>query len=431
MLAATPVQEFAEALAGRIAAEQIETGHLDAYAVDAAVPDVAVRARSVEDVRAALAEAQEAGLHVIARGRGTHMEAGNCPAEYDVALSLAEMQRLLAYEPADMTVSVEAGARLADVQRALGEHGQWLPLDPACADEATVGGVLAANAYGPRRHAFGTARDWVIGMRVVQADGMVSKSGGRVVKNVTGYDMHKLHIGALGTLGVIVETTFKLAPLPKRETTVTVACHSAQDAARLVLGARDEGLAVHAAELLAPQTAQRVLGEARWVVLTRIAGGEGAVARSLRELSAAAAVVGAGVEDRGEEAWDAWAAAFRPAALSLRIIVAPSTVADTMAVLDRQFIGATALLSAMVTAGVIRAQLHPTREARAHALLVTASEIAARHDGFAVVDAAPMSLKRQIDVFGPPRPDFAIMRRLKDEFDPRRTLSPGRFMGRL
>jgi glycolate oxidase FAD binding subunit len=148
-------------------------------------------------------------------------------------------------------------------------------------------------------------------------------------------------------------------------------------------------------------------------------------------LSAAAAVVGAGVEERGEEAWGAWASAFPPEALSLRVIVAPSAVAETMAVLDRQFIGATALLSATVTAGLIRAQLHPTREARAHALLVTATEVAARHDGFVVVDAAPMSLKRQIDVFGPTRPDFAIMRRLKDEFDPRRTLSPGRFMGRL
>lgn len=431
MVAVAPVQEYVDAVGERVAAEQVERGHLDAYAVDAAVPDVAVHARSIDDVRVTLEEAQAAGLHVIARGSGTQMHAGNHPAEYDVALSVAGMRSVIAYEPADMTIVIEGGARLADVQRTLREHGQFVPLDPPCEEEATVGGVLATNAYGPRRHAFGTARDWLIGTRVVHADGSTSKSGGRVVKNVTGYDMHKLYVGSLGTLGVVVEAAFKVAPLPAAEETVTVSCHTAREAVRVVAGAQDEGLALQAAELLSPQTAQRLLGEARWVVLARVAGGAAAVGRSMRELSAGAAVAGGRVEERDETAWEAWAGAFRPDALSLRMIVAPSAVAETMQVLDRQFIGASSALSATVTAGVIRAQLHPTREARAHALLVTAMDIAARHDGFVVVDCAPMSLKRQVDVFGPGRPDFAIMRRLKEQMDPQRTLSPGRFMGRL
>lgn len=431
VVVSTPLQEFVASVREQFEPEQIEDGHLDAYAVDAAVPDVAVSVRTVEEIRATLAEAQENGLHVITRGGGAHMQAGNCPSEYDVALSLTEMRAVIAHEPADMTVTVEAGARLVDVQRALAEHGQFLPLDPACDVAATIGGVLAANAYGPRRHRFGTARDWLIGIRVVHADGSVSKSGGRVVKNVTGYDMHKLYVGSLGTLGVIAEATFKLAPLPKAETTLAIECHTAREAARIVAEAHDGGLVLNAAELLSPQTAHRVFGDARWTVLARVAGGEAAVQRSMRDLAAIASVVGARVDERGAEAWGAWSEMFRPQAVSLRVVTAPSAVANTIQVLDRQFIGATGLLSATVTAGVIRAQLHPTRAARAHALLVTATEIASRHDGFVVVDAAPMSLKRQIDVFGPTRPDFAIMQRLKESLDPHRTLSPGRFAGEL
>jgi glycolate oxidase FAD binding subunit len=431
MVAGTPLQEYVASVSAQLDATQVETGHLDAYAVDAAVPDVAVAPRTIDELQAALLEAQVNGLHVIARGGGTHMGAGNCASEYDIALSLAGMNNVLAHEPADMTVTVEAGTRLVDLQRVLGAHGQFLPLDPPCDVAATVGGVLAANPSGPLRHRFGTARDWLIGIRVAHPDGSVSKSGGQVVKNVTGYDMHKLYVGSLGTLGVITQATFKLAPQPKADVTLAVECHTAREAARIIADAHDEGLVLHAAELLAPETAHRILGDARWTVVARVAGGAAAVARSVRDINAMAAVVGAHVAERETTVWDAWSSAFRPEALSLRIVVAPSAVADTIQVLDRQFIGAAGLLSATATAGVIRAQLHPTREARAHPLLITAIEIAARHDGFVVVDAAPMSLKRQIDVFGPSRPDTAIMRRLKDALDPRRTLSPGRFAGKL
>jgi glycolate oxidase FAD binding subunit len=432
IVAGTRVGEFCASISLALEAEQISTVDLVPYEVDGARPEVVVAPSTVEQLQAVLTEAQTSGVAVIPFGGGTHIGAGNPPAAYDVALSLARLDRITAHEPADLTVTVEPGVRLADLQRVLAAHGQFLPLDPPCDERATIGGVLATNAFGPRRHAFGTARDWLIGIRVVHADGAISKSGGRVVKNVTGYDMHKLYIGSLGTLGVIAEATLKVAPLPHEQSTLAVACRSAAHASDLVLAAHDTGLAIHAAELLSPPASQAVDGASAWTVLVRVAGGPGAVGRSLREVRAASASTGAIVEVRdASTVWDAWNRSFRPGGLSLRIGVLPSRVGDAMQVLDRRLAGAGARLSATATAGVIRASLQLPRDGRAAALVDAARDVAARYDGSVVVDAAPPLVKRDIDVFGPLRPDFSIMKRLKEEFDPKRTLSPGRFVGRL
>lgn len=396
------------------------------------MPDASVAPTTIEQLQSVLSEAHKAGICVVPIGGGTHLGAGNIPTSYDVAISLAGMHRIIAHEPADLTVTVEPGVRLAELQSTLAEHGQFLPLDPPCDPSATIGGVLAANASGPLRHAFGTARDWLIGIRVVHADGSVSKSGGRVVKNVAGYDMHKLYVGSLGTLGIIAEATLKIAPRPQAESTLVIACRSAAHAAEMIIGAHDAGLALHAAELLSPPASNAIFGESVWAALLRVAGGSGAVERSLREIDGASAATGASVErrDAGDD-WGAWSAAFRPGALALRVSVMPSHVAEAVQVLDRRFTGAGGRLSATVTAGVIRANLQPGRDARAGALVEAAREVAARYDGSVVVDAAPPLLKQEIDVFGPLRSDFAIMKRLKEEFDPNRILSPGRFMGRI
>ena len=292
--------------------------------------------------------------------------------------------------------------------------------------------MIATNASGPLRHAFGTARDWLIGMRVVHADGSVSKSGGRVVKNVTGYDMHKLYVGSVGSLGVIAEATLKVSPQPQMEATIAVMCRSAAHGADLLLAAHDAGLALHAAELLSPPAAHAVLGQSTWCVLARVAGGSGAVARTLHEIGVASSATRATVETLdASAAWQAWSLAFRPNHLAFRVSVSPSILGETMEVLDRRLTGAGAHLSGTVTAGVIRASMQPSRNTRPAAVAAVVMEVASRYAGSVVLDAAPPLLKREIDVFGPLRSDFPIMTRLKDQFDPKRTLSPGRFVGRL
>lgn len=400
------------------------------FAVDAMLPDIAISVRDEDDVALVLREARDARLSVVAFGGGCHVGAGNVPESYDVALSLAAMDGVVAYEPEDLTITLQPGVRLAELRLLLDQHRQLLPLDPPAGDAATIGGVLAANVSGPLRHAYGTSRDWVIGMRVVGSDGVATKSGGRVVKNVAGYDMAKLHIGALGTLGVITEVTLKLAPAPPVSKTLAVTCDTAHSAALVAFAAHDAGLALQALELLSPPAAYAVLGESRWSLLARAGGAPAAVDRTSAELAALAAGLAGNLTEARENAWRAWAAAFAPSELSLRISVLPADVAEIVEVLDRRFTGAAAMLSATVSAGLIRANVDAQR-LRPLTIIEHAREAAMRRGGAMFIDAAPPLVKRQHDVFGQPRSDVALMRRLKEQFDPTRTLAPGRHYGRI
>lgn len=403
---------------------------LAAASVDGRTSSALVRPPDSDTVRRVLSEAQTQGLAVIPIGTGCHRALGNPPRRYDVALSLQALNTIVDYEPADMTVTVQAGAQLADVRAALAAHGQFLPLDPPGAESATIGGVIAANAFGPSRHAFGTVRDWLIGIRVAHAGGTESKSGGRVVKNVTGYDMHKLYAGSLGTLGVITEATFKLAPLPHTRHVRALGFADAAAAARVALAARDRGLALHALELLSPTAAHRVTGDAAWSVLALVAAGPGAAGRTLRELDELAREQSAPVSDPGEAAWAAWSEAFAPGGIALRIAAAPSETGPLVERLDRRYAGDAARISATIAAGVTRVRFDAPPPGRGAALIAVAREVAARHHGTCVVEAAPPDVKAAAgDVFGPAREDFSIMRRLKDTLDPAGVLAPGRFLG--
>src|SRR5713226_1222128 len=209
------------------------------FAVEGRAPEAVAFPGTKEEVAAALVLAGEAGVPVTPWGGGTKMAIGSPPNQIGLVLGLARLNRILEHEPGDLTVTVEAGLTLDALQAELGKRGQWLSLDPGSADRATVGGILASNASGPRRHLYGTARDLVIGLTVVGADGSVVRGGGKVVKNVAGYDLPKLYIGSFGTLGVLVEATFKLRPRADVDRLVIVRFDRLKDAgqgARAVLG---------------------------------------------------------------------------------------------------------------------------------------------------------------------------------------------------
>ena len=182
-------------------------------------------------------------------GSGTKSSMDPASSAESVPVCLRKLDRIVEYVPGDLVVTVQAGMRLADLQAELAKHNQWLPIDPPHAD-ATIGGILATNSSGPRRLAYGTARDLLLGLRVVGADGVATKSGGRVVKNVTGYDLPKLHIGAFGVLGVITEASFKVRPRPEVSAVFAVACASFGEAHALLLKMFDARLSPCALEAL-------------------------------------------------------------------------------------------------------------------------------------------------------------------------------------
>jgi glycolate oxidase FAD binding subunit len=178
---------------------------------------------------AEVSEAMRSGQRLLIAGAGTAAEWGGTPAEVDAILDTTGLDGILSYQPADMTVAVRAGMPLADLQQALAEHGQRIALDAARIPlGATVGGLIATADGGPARHAYGTLRDMVIGITVVLADGTVARSGGYVIKNVAGYDLAKLFHGSLGTLGVIAEAVLRVYPIPKQTRTVAVECTPAE-----------------------------------------------------------------------------------------------------------------------------------------------------------------------------------------------------------
>jgi glycolate oxidase FAD binding subunit len=390
-------------------------------------------------VRAVVTAAADADVPVVAWGGGTAAAAGMPAPRHGVVLGLTRLDRVVEHEPGDLTVTVEAGRTLAALQATLRARGQWLSLDPPHADRATVGGVLAANASGPRRHLYGTMRDLVIGVTVVTADGAVVRGGGRVVKNVAGYDLPKLFVGSCGTLGVIVEATVKLRPLPDDERLVAVPFDRLKDAGAAVRAVMASDLIPNALDLLdgealgplglagAPAALlagfDGVAEQVAWQVeeLGRVASGG---ARAPRVLPA----------DRWPRLCTAAAEAFAGSAAIMRMSVLPAQVADVMeqgSALARAR-GLTSAWSAHAGVGVVTGALALGGERHDAAAVADVLRewrgVARGCAGSAILDAAPLAVKERVGVWDDAGAAGRIMRRIKDELDPRHVLNPGRFV---
>jgi glycolate oxidase FAD binding subunit len=195
---------------------------------------VVVFPESRAEAQAVLQAAARAGLAVLPAGRATHIGIGMPPRQLDCVVSMARLNRIIEHTAADMTVTVEPGATVAELNAALAVSGQWLPIDPPLPSATTVGGLVAGNLNGLLRAAHGGVRDMLIGLRMLRPDGVTIKSGGRVVKNVAGYDLHKAFVGSYGTLGIIVEATFKVRPAPAVREVVVIPCSGPVAAARVM-----------------------------------------------------------------------------------------------------------------------------------------------------------------------------------------------------
>ncbi|MGH7389806.1 MAG: FAD-binding oxidoreductase, partial [Candidatus Rokuibacteriota bacterium] len=227
-----------------------DTAALAAAVVDGRRPRWVVTPRSVEQVAAVLALARDEGLAVVPRGSGSALDLGPPPAAFDIVLDTRGLGRVVDYNPDDLTVSVEAGVTAGALDGRLRPRRQWLPIDPPGAATRTLGGLTATGAAGPLRLRYGTLRDLLLGVRFVQADGVVTWGGARVVKSVTGYDVPKLMVGGLGTLGVLVEMTFRLHPRPPGETTWLASFPAADGAQAFVAAVLDSPLQPNRLEAL-------------------------------------------------------------------------------------------------------------------------------------------------------------------------------------
>ena len=391
-----------------------------AFAVDDMDPQIVVEPGSYEEVAAIMRHANGAGLAVIPLGGGTKRHIGNLPARYDIALSLSRLDEVVEHEPADLTVTCQAGIAVPELKRRLREHGQRVPFD-VTAGQPSVGGSLAANSNGPSRFAYGALRDFTIGMRVVTADGHITRAGGKVVKNVAGYDLCKLYIGSLGTLGVIVEATFKVMPAARRERAIRFRLHAPEDGCGLAVESCRRGLAFSHVELSSAGGGHEV----GWFLEIVLAGSQGAVDRSEKELLGLAPRFKAhlATSDAAKETLGAGESIDDQ--LLCRLSVLPSRLAALTRDVERT---RSPRIIADPVSGVLSASWQAVDESN---VVERARTIAAKYSATCFVERCSPELKRRIDVFGDPPPAFELMRRVKHQFDPKGILSPGRFVGRV
>ena len=352
---------------------------------------------SVDELSAALRDST--GV-VGTRGSGTRSRWGGPGADPDVVIDLTAMNHVVEHAVGDLVVTVEAGMLLDDLQRSVGEHGQWLALDPPIG--GTIGGLLATADSGSRRLRFGTPRDLLIGVSVVLADGTVARSGGKVVKNVAGYDLGKLFTGSFGTLGVIATATFRLHPVLPARRVVSVEIEAPWAAVREVLRSP------------ATPTALDYDGTELHVLVESSEAGVDAQAETVATL-----IRGTTTSDQPEAFGrrPERAAESMLVKLTFRVSALDEVISAVREEVDR------APMRAHAGSGVLWATMPPEA-----GLLDRLRQLTASYDGTAVVVDAPDEAKRSLDVWGPVR-GLDVMRRIKAEFDPDNRMCPGRFVG--
>jgi glycolate oxidase FAD binding subunit len=387
--------------------------------VDGVVPGVVARPADTAQVAEVLRAAAAHRLTVVPRGRGTKLSWGCPPASADVLLDVSVLDQVLEHAAGDLIVATQSGVAMTDLQQVVARGGQRLALDETVSG-ASIGGTLVTNASGHHRVATGTTRDLLIGITVVRADGVVAKAGGKVVKNVAGYDLGKLLIGSFGTLAVVTEAIFRLHPVPVARrwlSTPVPDAAQAQTAVQAVL----HGQAVPAAI----EVERSVDGQAVHVLLEGREDGVDGRAAAVRKL-----LGGATTESRDEPAggatypWDT-SATGDDRATCLKLTFALSGLADVLTAA-----GDTGLhVRGSAGTGVVYAALDAgTPVADVGTAVDRLRDTCTKHGGSAVVVDAPAAVKAAVDVWGR-IPALDLMRRVKDQFDPDHRLAPGRFVG--
>jgi len=343
-------------------------------------------------------------------------------ATSDISISTAWLNRILQYDPADLTVSAGAGVRWCELSRTLAEQRQMIPLDPPFSDEATVGGVVASNCSGPRRRLYGTARDLVIGMDFATLDGRLARSGGMVVKNVAGLDMAKVLIGSFGTLAAIAVVNFKVMPRPERERTFLLSFDSAQEADRARLAVLRGVLQPEALDLFNPEAAEAV-DASGWLLAVQ-AGGNGAVVERYR--SELEPLGGMTILENAEEAafWRL-VANFTPRYLATYPEGAVARISCTLKDVASVMEEAGGSVVARAGSGVVYAHFRTLERT------LQCTSLAVRRGWKTAIDFAPEARKAACELWPAPGPDLELMKRVKRMFDPESLLNRDRMYGRI
>jgi glycolate oxidase FAD binding subunit len=405
---------------------------LDAAAIDGLAPRWLVAPSTPEQVAQLLAVSHEEQLAVVPRGSGAALEQGRPPRRVDLVLDLRRLHAVVEHNPDDLTISVQAGMTAGALAARLGAHRQALPLDPPGWSTRTLGGIAATQASGPLRMRYGTMRDLLLGVRFVQADGVLTWGGARVVKSVTGYDVPKLMVGALGTLGVLVELTLRLHPVPDVESSSLVMFRSPAAAQEMVALLLDSSVQPSRLEMLDDRAlAACGLPVAAAALAISIATVEPAVLAQEAALTTLVTRAAGRREPLGGSFWHLYDRTLAaPGGVTLRIGTLPSRLAAAFAEI-RSALGAAAV-SGCAALGALRARVDSGDVIALARGIERLRGFVADGEGGVMIERGPRTVRAAIDPWGPvPAPALAVMRAIKHEFDPAGVLNPGRFVDAL
>ena len=423
------------------------------YKIDDLQPSLVVKPNTTQEVSNLLKWSSAESQKVSPWGGGTQIDLGNLPDQLDMVMDLSKLNDVISFQPADLTVSVQAGITLDNLQHNLESAGKFLPLEAPLSNDATIGGILSASSLGPLRRTYGLPRDWLIGLKVISSEGIETKSGGQVVKNVTGYDLNKLYSGSLGTLGVIVEAVFKLAPKPANHSVVLASFPSQVEALKagqhlLQQIYSPQGLHLINSSAGAHLFNKQLRDPEGYKLVTIFTGRSKAITRCVQEttnllktletsdLSEHSGAVAVGIiRDLNNLGYTEIDRSF----LRVNINFPPSFCAQIIDWLKRDS-----------TYGGETNQRNPDSEPTIGHVIdigfgsgslifwddsgVQANDLLRLRTflnsigGSAIIEQCPIYLKKEVDIWGHDPSGIGIMRDLKNNFDPYRTLNPGRFI---
>jgi glycolate dehydrogenase FAD-binding subunit len=410
------------------------------FAIDRKVPKLIAHPSSPDEISEILRVANEGGYSICPRSQGTKIEIGNIPKSVDIVLLMSRFGRTIEHDYANLTVTVEAGMKLTELQKLLEDKGQFLPIDPMFGTMCSIGGIISTNSSGPRRLRYGSVRDLLIGMKAVLPTGEAVKAGGKVVKNVAGYDMCKLFIGSFGTLGVISEATFKIYPLPELEKTVLVSLDKYAQTLELASCILNSMILPSSLCVLNPYTLE-VLSNDHGILFRedlscmaiRLEGFRESVEREISEIQKMSSR-GIRILESSEQN-EFWMALSDFSYLSqsnfrFKATFPVSATSDAFKNFDEssENLGFRINLISQVGSGIIYGFLWTEETDKLIEFIDQSNFYVVKSGGYFVVESAPVTIKEKINVWGHLPGGVDIMRRIKEKFDPNGIINPGRLL---
>ena len=396
----------------------------DAFTLHGVKPGVVVEPRNADDAAAVMRLATQNNWRVECAGSGTQA-VGNRRTRADIVVSTRKLTNVFEYDAADLVIGAQAGITLRELQRTTSRNSQFLALDPPAHKHSTIGGTIAAARSGPMRFAYGTPRDHVLGLQLVTGDGRVLNLGGRVVKNVAGYDLVRLVVGSAGTLGLITTAYLRLRPLPAVDESILIEATETAPLLEIVSGIVEENLEAVACELASPG-----MLAPGWTLLVRLCGNAESVVDARKRLQAHSDILQIQTRKAGHSEWQRLEQAELDAFTIVRFADVRTRLAETLQVAQRAVERAdkNATIIAHAGDGIVRVILHDTdAETTAHALGEARAALTAT-GGTVIVHSRSGDLMRRSDAYGATGPTLQFMTRLKQIFDPASILAPGRFV---